>query len=123
MPISPLPQITNRFTTVSAQTAASGGTTVPTRDYHCRVRNLGAHQVSVAEIANAYLQTGQPTMPLGGLPATGNQTTLNPIPTTGAPDFVTVGPRMLVMLVADTAACLVALEEIQHPFMQSEAIK
>ena len=115
--------VNSRFTTVSAHTALNGGTTIATRDYHCKVRNLGAHQVSVAEVSNSHLQVGQPNMPAGGLPAAGFQTTLNAAPATGAFDSVEVGPRMLIMLVADTADVLVVLEEIQHPAMISEAVK
>ena len=123
MPLVAHNPVNSRFTTLSVQTQASGGTTIATRDYHCKVRNLGAHQVSVAEVAPAALQTGQPTMPSGGLPAAGLQTTLNIAPASGPFDEVMVGPRMLIMMAADTAACLVVLEEIQHPFMQVEAIK
>ena len=123
MPLVANDAVNSRFTTLSVQTQASGGTTIATRDYHCKVRNLGAHQVSVAEVAPATLQVDQPAMPGGGLPAAGLQTTLNAAPTTGPFDEVMVGPRMLIMMAADTAAVLVVLEEIQHPFMQQENIK
>lgn len=102
--------ITNRFTTVLV--ATDGGTTVATRNYHCKVRNLGANTVNVSEQGSA---------PAGGVPAVGLVTTLNPAPAAGQFDEVLVGPNQKVYLRADTGATLVAFEEVQHPFFQTVA--
>jgi hypothetical protein len=100
--------IVGRFTTVSV--ATDGTTSVATRNYHCKIRNLSANTVNVTE---------KQTAPAGGVPAAGLTTTLNPAPASGPFDEVLVGPQILVNLRADTGAALVSVEEVQHPFFQT----
>ena len=100
--------IVGRFTTLQA--ATDGSTVFSTRQYHCLIRNLGAYKVGVSESAAPNAD-----------PTAGLQSTLNAAPPTGQPDEVMVGPGRKVYLTAKTAAVLVSVEEIQHPFMQSNA--
>jgi hypothetical protein len=96
--------ISAEFTTISI-TNGAGGDTIQTRGRHVWCKNLGANQVSISDST---------TIPTGAATA-GNQTTLNPLPTTGTADGVLLRPGKLYSLRANTGATLISCEEVNTP--------
>lgn len=90
---------TAQFVTISVSTA---GDTLVTRDRAYKIKNMGANIVSIGPSA---------TLPTAAVTA-GDQTSLNPVASTGPVDGVILFPNRTYSVRAVSGATLCCLEEI-----------